>query len=100
MPRKHATKLISRKDFPRNIETLATTMGLIFNYYGRRSICKMYAIDYNDCADMDIIAGFIGQETIKALNDYMLGWFDAAKVSYIDTLYGQMIIALAKNNKL
>lgn len=59
MPRNLANELISREDFPANIETLATTMGAIFNYYDRRLICKMYATDYIDEADTSVIAGFI-----------------------------------------
>lgn len=100
MPRKHASELISRKDFPADIETLATTMGLIFNYYGRRSVCKMYANDFVDSADTSTIAGLIGKATVKALDEYMLGWFDANKVSVIGRIYGNMVISLAKSYKL
>ena len=100
MPLNLASELISRKDFPANIETLATAMGTIFNYYGRRSICLMYAADYSDDADTNVIAGFLGQETVKALDDYMLGWFNAEKVSLIDMLYGRMVVSLAQRNKL
>ena len=71
MPRNLANELISREDFPANIETLATTMGAIFNYYGRRSICKMYATDYIDEADTSVIAGFIGEDTVKALDAFI-----------------------------
>ena len=100
MPRNLANELISRKDFPANIETLATTMGAIFNYYGRRSICKMYATDYIDEADTSVIAGFIGEDTVKALDAFMLGWLDAGKVSLLDALYGKMIVSLVQRNKL
>ena len=100
MPRNLATELICRKDFPANIETFATAMGTIFNYYGRRSICKMYATDFKDDADTSVIAGFLGQETVKALDEYMLGWFSAGKVMLIDTFYGKMVVSLARNNNL
>lgn len=100
MPRNLAVELISRGDFPANIETLATTMGAIFNYYGRRSICKMYAIDYVANEDMSVIAGFIGEDTVKALDAFMLGWLDTTRVSLIDALYGKMIVALAQRNNL
>ena len=56
-------------------------MGAIFNYYGRRSICKMYATDYIDEADTSVIAGFISEDTVKALDAFMLGWLDTGKVS-------------------
>lgn len=100
MPLNLANGLISRGDFPANIETLATAIGAMFNYYGRRSICKMYAKDYDDCLDTSVIAEFLGEGTIKALNGFMLGWFDAGKVALIDELYGKMIVSLAQRNNL
>ena len=100
MPRNLAVELISRDDFPANTGTLATTMGAIFNYYGRRSICKMYAIDYVANEDMSVIAGFIGEDTVKALDAFMLGWLDTTRVSLIDALYRKMIVALAQRNNL
>lgn len=100
MPLNLAIELISRDDFPANIETLATAIGAIFNYYGRRSICKMYAKEYNDSLDTSVIAGFLGADTVKALDGFMLGWFNAGKVSLIDTLYGKMIISLVQRNNL
>lgn len=38
--------LINRGDFPADVETLVIMFGLIFNYWGRSSICKMHAVDY------------------------------------------------------
>lgn len=100
MPLKLATELINRTDFPANIETLATAMGTIFNYYGRRSICKMYAVDYTDSADMSAVVSFLGEDTVKALDSYMLGWFDANKVSLIDELYKRMVLTFASKYHL
>lgn len=100
MPRELASELIGRADFPANIETLAVTLGLIFNYYGRRSICLMYAENYNDNADMGAIENFLGKDPVKALNKYMQGWFDAKKVALIDMLFGRMILSLVQKNKL
>lgn len=69
-------------------------------FYDRRSICKMYAIDYVANEDMSVIAGFIGEDTVKALDAFMLGWLDTTRVALIDALYGKMIVALAQRNKL
>lgn len=100
MPHDHAIKMIKRIDFPANIEALAVTFGLIFNYYGRRSICKMYATDFEDKADNTIIAKFIHEDTVKALDTFMLGWFDQGRVAKIDELYYKMAISLAQQHKL
>ena len=98
-----ALELIQRDDFPANIETLATTLGVIFNYYGRRSICKMYAKDYEDNADMSVISAFLGENgnnTITALNSYMLGWLEPERVAFIDAFYYRMVLFLVQKYKL
>lgn len=99
MSRNLATALISRKDFPANIGTLVTAMGAIFNYYGRRSICKMYAVDYDDEADTSVIAQFLGENTINALDAFMIDWLDKEKISLIDEFYGRVIVDFVKKNK-
>lgn len=100
MPLNLATELINRTDFPANIETLATAMGTIFNYYGRRSICKMYAVNYTDSADVSAIVTFLGENNIKVLDSYMLGWFDVNKVRLIDELYKRMVLTFASRYHL
>lgn len=100
MPMNLASELINRADFPANIETLATTMGTIFNYYGRRSICKMYAVNYADDVDMSAVISLFGEEAVKALDAYMLGWFDKGKVSLIDELYKRMVITFVSRFNL
>lgn len=100
MPLNLAIELIRRADFPANIETLATAIGSIFNYYGRRSICKMYAKDYTDYWDVSVIAALLGKDTVKVLDGFMLGWFDSGKVALIDALYGKMVVSLAQRNNL
>lgn len=100
MPLNLATELITRSDFPANIETLATTLATIFNYYGRRSICKMYADNYAADSDTSTIAYFLGADTIKALDAYMLGWFDKNKVSLIDKLYKKMVLTFVSKYNL
>ena len=83
-----------RKDFPADIETMKVTMGLIFNYYGRRSICKMFAHDYQDNEDNSIIAKLIYPQTVELLDKFMVSWFDDSKVTFINSLYQRMLPSL------
>lgn len=94
MPRLTAIELINRADFPADIETMKVTMGLIFNYYGRRSICKMYALDYQDDEDNSTIAKLIYPQTVTLLDGFMVGWFDDSKVAFINNLYQRMLPSL------
>ena len=95
-----ASALINRSDFPVDIETLKVTLGLIFNYYGRRSICNMYSHDYYDSMKTDTIAKLIYPETVDVLNGFMTGWFDINKVKLINDLYFRIIISLIKKYNL
>ena len=95
-----ATNLIQRTDFPANIETLAVTLGAIFNYYGRRSICKMYANSYNDTADMSAISSLIKEQTVTALDNFMLEWLTPERVALVDKLYYRMAISIAQQYRL
>lgn len=99
-PHDLATELINRKDFPASIETLAITLGLVFNYYGRRSICLMYANDYQEQVDNTSIGQLIHTDAVDALNQYMLGWFDNDRISLIEEFYLQMVISLAQQFEL
>ena len=99
-PHDLAVSLIERDDFPANIETLATTFGVTFNYYGRRAICKMHSTDFKDEIDNSAIEKFLGIDTVKALDTFMQGWFGPEKVAMIDMLYGRMVVSLAQKYKL
>lgn len=91
---KLAAELISRIDFPTDIDMLKSTLGIIFNYYGRRSICKMYANDYLDSPDNVTIKRFLTPQMEKLLNSFMEGWFDTVKVEQLCKFYQNLILVL------
>ncbi|MEE1442316.1 MAG: hypothetical protein UGF43_01670 [Blautia sp.] len=43
--------MMHRDDFPKDLEVLKTTIGVLYNYLGIRSICKMYGKDYRERKD-------------------------------------------------
>lgn len=94
-PHALATELISREDFPVDFETLKCTLGVIFNYYGRRSICKMYANDYREEVDNSAIEKLITPTVVTFLNGYMTGWLNQASIDVLGDLYGRMVVSLA-----
>ncbi len=95
-----STNLINRSDFPADVETLATTFGLIFNYLGRRSTCKMYAVDYVEKVDNKVIENFIGKEPFKALNIFMNGWLAEDHIKLIGEFYFKMVISKTQDYPL
>ena len=95
-----ACELISRSDFPSNVETLSTTLGLIFNYLGRRSICIMYATDYNDTFDDSMFSKLVGNAPFCLIKNLMSRWLDDKTVAVIDGLFFKLISALIQEYQL
>ena len=50
----HAIDLFSRDDFPTNISTLKSAFGVLYNYWGLRSICEMYATDFVEIINNEV----------------------------------------------
>ncbi len=72
--------VMSRADFPVNIETLKTTLGVLYNYFGLHSICKMYANDYDEQVNNTAIIKIILRQQFILMNIFMECWFDKPKV--------------------
>lgn len=57
--RQAAIDIFSMTNFPTNIEMLKVAVGVLYNYLGLRSVCRMYADDYieeiNNAVKMTII---------------------------------------------
>lgn len=72
--------MMNRTDFPRDIEALKTTVGVLYNYFGVRSICKMYTKDYTEEVDNTIIIQKLSKVLFEEINSFMVGWFNEAQV--------------------
>jgi len=86
-----STSLINRSNFPADVETLVITFGLFFNYWGRRSICKMHAVDYVEKVDNEVIEKCMGKEPFKAMDVFMNGWLAEDQIKLIGEFYFKMI---------
>ena len=90
------SEIMGRSDFPIDIGAISTVIGLAFNYYGYRSICKLFAEDYAETEDSSSIAALFGDGITNILDKLMLGWFDDFKVSIIDDLCEKLVETLLK----
>lgn len=93
-------EIIERDDFPADIGTLSTVVGLAFNYYGYRSICQMYAENYTGNENTSALKQLMGDSTVKLLDKLMYGWFDDSKVAIIDDLCKNLIFSMLKKYNL
>ena len=78
---------MNRTDFQEILKHLKTTQSnyLLYNYFGVRSICKMYAKDYTEEVDNTIIIQKLSKVLFEEINSFMVGWFNEAWVE--QTLY-------------
>lgn len=65
--------MMNRSDFPANIEALKTTLGALYNYWGLRSVCKMYLCDYQEKVDNTIILNILSFQLFSVMNIFMDG---------------------------
>ena len=95
-----ACEIINRNDFPKDVKTLSTALGTIFNYLGRRSICMMYATDYKDVFDDSKMSGLIGNAPFSLLKGLMSRWLDDKTVATVDGLFFQIVSTLLHQYQL
>ena len=89
-----ATYAIRQIAFPKDFDELLKILGLIFNFYGKRSVCKMYANDYDDVADKDAIEKLLTPAKVRFLNNHLVGWLDNNGVADIDKIFCDIFITL------
>lgn len=96
----HAIELFSRADFPADLNTLKSAVGILFNYFGLRSICEMYAIDFSEEVNNQAFLKYISTYLFVALNNLMHGWLDEEKIELSINIYINIIFPLIKEFKL
>lgn len=96
--------MISREDFPRDIYILLTTMGMLFNYWGRLSICKMYSEDYaiykNTFKDDDVIKNFLGIEVYDYFDKLCNRILKEDEIEYFNEVYHTLIFYMVDKYNL
>ena len=92
--------MMGRCDFPKNIETLKTTLGCLYNYFGLRSICKIYAKNYIEQVDNTVIIKTLPPKFFPILDFCMQGEFDKTKVEMSFEIYSKLIFSMIKKYKL
>lgn len=95
-----AISLFSRKDFPANFERLSDSLGVLFNYWGLRSICEMYATDFVEIADNDIFIEFIPLNHFCAINQLMHGWLKEKQIERSIAIYNEIICSVVHQRNL
>lgn len=96
----HAIDLFNRKDFPSNIHTLKSALGLLYNYWGLRSICEMYATDFEEAVNNEVFLKTISFQLFSVNNNLMHGWLDKEKIELSINLYWYIIFPIIEEYKL
>ena len=96
----HAIELFSRTDFPADLNTLKSAFGVLYNYYGLRSICEMYAVDYIEEIDNEAFLKFIPTQQFVVINKLMHGYFSKEQIELCMKVYLGTIFPLIREYNL
>lgn len=95
-----AIDLFSRADFPASIDTLKSALGVLYNYWGFRSICMMYATDFVEKIDNGTFAKIIPALNFTLMNNLMHGWLNRAQIDLSIPLYVNTIFPIIQEYDL
>ena len=95
-----ASYLFGQKGFPTDLQQLSDSLGVLFNYWGLRSICEMYATDFVEIIDNDVFMTFIPSKLFSEINRLMHGWLDEEQIEQSIVRYNAIIFSIAKQLNL
>lgn len=90
----HAINLFRRVDFPADLEPLKTAVGILFNYFGLRSICELYSVDYIEDVDNEAFLKYISSFYFSALNSLMHGILNSEAIEKSINIYVNIVFAI------
>ncbi len=95
-----AIDLFSTNGFPANLVILKTAVGVLFNYFGLRSICEMFATNYFEEENNETFLQFIPQSIFNRLNNEMHGWLGIEKIEACMEAYIEIMMGLINKYNL
>ena len=81
-----------------DINDIAERIGVLYNYFGLRSICKMYASDFYLEEDNSKFMEIIPSWYFSAINNSMNGWLDESQINRSMEAYLKIMSLLYKRN--
>lgn len=96
----HAIELFSRSDFPADINTLKSAIGVLYNYWGLRSICEMYSTDYTEKINNEAFLKFIPTQVFSIQNRLMHNHLDKGQIELSMQAYMCTVMPLIQTYKL
>lgn len=96
--RQTAIDLFRNKNVLNEINTITMAIGVLCNYFGLRSICKMYANDYDEIIENSAFLEIIPSYEFSQLDSLMQGWLDENKIEKSITLCFNILLLLIHKN--
>ena len=94
-----AIELFNDGSFLVNDEYMIASLGVLFNYWGLRSICEMYAKDYKENKNNDAFLKRIPPLYFISLDSSMHGFVNDKQINIIMKQYEPIIGILLSNCK-
>ena len=94
-----AIELFNNDFFLVNDEYMLDSLGVLFNYWGHRSICEMYAKDYKENTNNDAFIKRIPPYLFNPLDSLMHGLMSDKQINVTMLQYESIIRILLSNCK-
>ena len=94
-----AIELLNNESFFINDEYMIASLGVLFNYWGLRSICEMYAKDYNESTNNDAFIKHIPPLLFNSLDSLMHGFMNDKQIVVTMMQYKPIIGIVLSNCK-
>lgn len=95
----HAIELFNNDSFSVNDEYMIGSLGVLFNYWGLRSICEMFASDYKENKNNDAFLKRIPPLLFISLDSSMHGFMNDKQIQITMKQYEPIIRILLSNCK-
>lgn len=92
----HALRLFGTEGFPQDLEQLKSAFGVLYNYFGLKSVCRMYCGDYAVNERNDVFCNSMQADRFDYISLTMNGWLDEAAISETCHQYGVVFSSLMR----
>ena len=83
-----------KKDLLTDAKEINIAFGVLYNYWGMRSICEMYAPDYSEKGNNRLFAQHLSSRLFFEMNKLMHGWLDDGQIYQSAVLYSNAVFPL------
>lgn len=95
-----AVSLFENNYFRKNAKCLLTSLGVLFNYWGFRSICEKHATDYQELINNSVFLDSIPTNLFSSMNRLMHGFLTEEEITQSIDIYNRIISHIIEHYRI